>query len=703
MPSSPDKTPSASPRFAAAASSSIPFEQGSVPSVVSEDDEDVDQLAFTLDAPSRPQLNLFEKVFNTGKSLASYSQDDPLWSLLSSIVASCTNCPKAPDTCVERYSVSGTSLADVIRILHIVADSLSSMALLPRGLPGPSRWTSGVELNMLDEGDALDRDHQELSRFIDSQRQEAAAASSPSRPGEATSSGSRSKTFRKRHCHLSPPSASLLVAPRLVRLVVPPGHPSHPKPVANTNPSMLPTSLDPVVGPTDLVRLAAIAEQRAGADRSPLNSIKGIGQNLLSSSMPTSCSPLVPHSSTIHPYRIENERLSMRVRALETQLAESQQKNSSLTSTLRDTSHLLEAHQREVEQLRTSQQEVIWRGLEYSRVLDQFQTLERALPGRPEQTLLERLREIQEELITAREERERRSIVYVLPPLSIIQSFGLPSSNSRVWLMRAIPWLLVNDNILRPCRKRSIGSVTVHPSLNGWFESSPRKASMKTFVELPPLLTVSIVRAQAVRYSIITGTWELVLEYLQAARGIHGELHVRTLSSLHWFFYNAADRDDGLYQLVLGSSRFSDDPPFLIIAQHAGYVPPFESALEPPLHCRMFTLDTALPYHGAGRNWEELMVSYVHHLSDTPLPEPSAHADIAVGDDTNSLLPRPLCLPLPLLSPPPLFGSLAPFTIDLTGDDDDALYESPEEASRRLHWGSAEAGPSGFDAKEESS
>ncbi|KAJ3804954.1 hypothetical protein F5876DRAFT_82371 [Lentinula aff. lateritia] len=75
MPSSPDKTRSASPRFAAchllfhAAFSSIPFEQGGVPSVVSEDDEDVDQLAFTLDAPSHPQLDLFEKVFNTGKFL----------------------------------------------------------------------------------------------------------------------------------------------------------------------------------------------------------------------------------------------------------------------------------------------------------------------------------------------------------------------------------------------------------------------------------------------------------------------------------------------------------------------------------------------------------------------------------------------------------------------------------------------------------
>ncbi|KAJ3849498.1 hypothetical protein EV368DRAFT_85497 [Lentinula lateritia] len=439
MPSSPDKTPSASPHFAAAASSSIPFEQGGVPSVVSEDDEDVDQLAFTLDAPSRPQLNLFEKVFNTGKSLASYSQDDPLWSLLSSIVAPCTNCLKAPDTCVDlTYSrrfleLHGTPAQKASWAIPVDLWRRYDASLHQR----TSSTTALIELNMLDEGDALDRDHQELSRFIDSQQQEAAVASkhkwasSPSGPREATSSGSCSKTFRKHHHHLSPPSASLPVAPRLV---VPPGHPSHPKPVADTNPSMLPTSLDPAViddsisprdsrnrslpipvvsnqpdsvqGPTDLVRLAAIAEQRADADCAPLNSIKGIRQDLLSSSMPPPRSPLVPRTSTIHPYHVENERLSMRVCALEAQLAELQRENSSLTSALQDTSHSLEACQREVEQLRTSQQEAIWRGLKYSRVLDQFQTLERALPGHPEQTLLERLREIQEELITAREERE---------------------------------------------------------------------------------------------------------------------------------------------------------------------------------------------------------------------------------------------------------------------------------------------------------
>ncbi|KAJ3845600.1 hypothetical protein EV368DRAFT_90484 [Lentinula lateritia] len=124
---------------------------------------------------------------------------------------------------------------------------------------------------------------------------------------------------------------------------------------------------------------------------------------------------------------------------------------------------------------------------------------------------------------------------------------------------------------------------------------------------------------------------------------------------------------------------------------HAEYAPSFKTALEPPLHCRMFALDTALPYHGAGRwedtipafpsldrftrDWEELMVSYVHHLTDTALPEPPVCADVIVGDDT--VLSLPILQPVPLFLPeqpsptspspprtspvpPPLFGSVAP-------------------------------------------
>ncbi|KAJ3885170.1 hypothetical protein GG344DRAFT_83027 [Lentinula edodes] len=603
MPFSPHQDRSISPRSVAAASSSVPLEQGGAPPTMSEDEDDINQLAFTLDTV--------------------------------------------------------TNLVPHLDLSVIIWDQRTSST------------TALLELNMLDEGDDLDRGHQELSQFIDTQRQEAVVASkrkrasSPSGPGEATSSSSRGKTSRKRHRHLFPPPASLPVVPRLVRLVVPPSCPSHSEPFIGTNPPMPKTSLDPVVvddltsprgsrnrghpipvasnqpgsvqGPADLVHLAAVAEQRASTDHAPLGSIKGVSQDLLSSSMPPSCLPLVPCTSTIHPYHVENERLSMQVHALEAQLAELQQENSSLTSALRDTSHLLEARQREVEQLWTSQQEVNQQGLEYSRVLDQFQTLERALPGRAEQ----RNSELRASL------KQQQGLVDESNALAACQWERIEA------LQEEAHWFHDLSKLEGELTRVHLDLHRVATFAHCLYCSSPGSVLQHHNQHLGGLIEAMIALLwqglDSTDPDLIVRNFQLVLEYLQASRGIHGELHVRTLSSLHYFFNNAADRDDGLYRLVLDNSRFPDDSPFATIAQHARYAPPFESTLEPPLHCCMFALDTALPYHGTGRDWEELMVAYVHHLSDIPLPEPPAHADIAVGDET---------VVSPLVSPPvPLFLS----------------------------------------------
>ncbi|KAJ3910769.1 hypothetical protein F5877DRAFT_87075, partial [Lentinula edodes] len=71
---------------------------GEVPSPGPESDGEVetDQLAFTIESPSRPQLQLFETVFNTGKPLVAYCQDDPLWLLLAEVASPHTNCLKTP-------------------------------------------------------------------------------------------------------------------------------------------------------------------------------------------------------------------------------------------------------------------------------------------------------------------------------------------------------------------------------------------------------------------------------------------------------------------------------------------------------------------------------------------------------------------------------------------------------------------------------
>lgn len=265
---------------------------------------------------------------------------------------------------------------------------------------------------MLDEQDAVDADQQELQQFLTLQRDEATVAAkrkrnrSPVPVAGPSSKKIRSDASKKRSRRKSP-AVEVNVEPfRRVRLVVPPVRSVAPVPpvrlVAPTSPPVPPPASPslmgvlhrdlPMQGPSDLVRLADAAEvhpglvQQAGSSSPARTPIKGTGQDLLSSTMPPILRPaLVPRNPASHPYRAENQRLAARVRLLETQLADSQRENSSLTSALRDTSHALESRQREVEQLRSSSQEFLQRQEEYRRIIDQFNTLDRALSGPSDQ------------------------------------------------------------------------------------------------------------------------------------------------------------------------------------------------------------------------------------------------------------------------------------------------------------------------------
>ncbi|GAW10491.1 hypothetical protein LENED_012764 [Lentinula edodes] len=106
---------------------------------------------------------------------------------------------------------------------------------------------------------------------------------------------------------------------------------------------------------------------------------------------------------------------------------------------------------------------------------------------------------------------------------------------------------------------------------------------------------------------VIAHNFQLALDYMQTARGIHGDLYMWSVSSIRWFFNNAVDKDEGLHRLVLEHSRFENNGPFLTAAQHAGFVAPPEGSLEPPLHRRMLALSTAFPHRdGAGR-WDDIV------------------------------------------------------------------------------------------------
>ncbi|KAJ3898199.1 hypothetical protein F5879DRAFT_995040 [Lentinula edodes] len=682
--SSPSKSVRPSlPSPIACSSSPVPHEEGGVPST--EDEEDVDQLAFTLDSPLRPQLELFEKAFNTGKPLAGYSSDDPLWPLLSSLVVPCTNCLKVPHTCIvppgspqcsNCSSKKTCSLGKVLRFHYFARKCNQDLAYSRRflevhGTPAQkaswtilvdlwrqynallhahtSSTTALMELNMLDDSDALDRDHQELSQFLDTQRQETVAASkrkyasSPVRPGGATSNEAPAKTSHKRHWQLSPPSSLPSIVPRMVHLVL--------------TSRRSPPSLPPVSSTTTLPRPPHTPVMDVDAD----------------------------------PLTLELKWFLIRqIMLLE---------NSALTSALRDTSHSLEARQREVEQLRTSQRKVTQQGLEYSRVLEQFHALERTLPGRPGQTLVEWLRDLQEELLSAQEVKEvaedcRSASAHRNSELqaSIVQHQGLVDESNALAARQRQCIETLQEEVHR-FRDRP---AFLERMVREFLEEGFYKVSLPLVSELEGELTrvrEDLRRVATFAHCLycsspgsalqhhnrhLGGLIEAMIALLrQGLDSMDPDVIVRNFQlvlDLHYFFDNAADRDDGLYRLVLDNSRFPDDSPFATIAQHAGYAPPFESTLEPPLHRHIFALDTALPYHGAGRwedtvpafpsldrftrNWEELMVAYVHHLSDIPLPEPPAHADIAVGDET--VVSPPVSRPVPLFLselPSPTFPS----------------------------------------------
>ncbi|KAJ3870723.1 hypothetical protein F5051DRAFT_457202 [Lentinula edodes] len=224
---------------------------------------------------------------------------------------------------------------------------------------------------------------------------------------------------------------------------------------------------------------------------------------------------------------------------------------------------------------------------------------------------------------------------------------------------------------------------------------------------------------------------ELALDYLSQGRLTHGELHLRSISSLLYYYSNAADRVDGLYQEMFSHSRFSSDDAFLTAAQHAGYVDARPGSLEPPLHRRMFSFGHPIPFPQSPLSdhipavpsmdsmmldWERMIANYVSEVLGYPVPSFVAPPVEEVSNPSVSVVAT---APLPIPEDPPVLGANAPTrsgtplflpgsptppsphspssippsapapdvpweTIDLTGEDDDELYESREEFLVRM-------------------
>ncbi|KAF8830749.1 hypothetical protein HHX47_DHR2000975 [Lentinula edodes] len=429
-------------------------------------------------------------------------------------------------------------------------------------------------------------------------------------------------------------------------------------------------------GPNNPVRLRTVAGgtfwfgSPVASSLSVRIPIKGVGQVLFPSTMPPTPRPtLVPRTSSAHPYRAENQRLVARIHLLESQLADSQWENSSLTSALRDTSRALESRQQEVEQLQFSHREVLERGMEDRRVLDQFPALDEVLSGAPGQVstsfsprfpplfnpssqgISERFRKVQEDLQNAT--RERRVAVEKLITstrknsqlrTTLLHQQGLVDESNALAtrqrhrveelqeeVHRVHGHAVFVEQMLKEYPDEGYYEVVLPPlsqlegDLNQAHEDLRRVATFAHRLYRCDPATVlhhhhrylgAIIEAVVAflrrgldsdDLDVIVHNFRLALDYVQAARGVHGDMYMRSISSIQWFFNNAVDEDEGLYRMILEHSRFDSDSPFLTAAHHAGFVPPPDDSVEPPLHRRMLALSTALPHSDGVGRWEDIV------------------------------------------------------------------------------------------------
>ncbi|GAW08842.1 hypothetical protein LENED_010942 [Lentinula edodes] len=566
---------------------------------------------------------------------------------------------------------------------------------------------------MLDEQDAVNADQQELQEFLVSQQNEVAVAAKSKRdcspmPVAGPSHTKVQSNAPKKHSHRKSPVVEANLEPlRRIRLVVPLGRSVVASPSVAVLPRASPSLMEvpnrdlPMQGPSNLVRLAAVAEAHSGLARQAVSPpsvqtpIKGAGHDLLSSTMPPTPRPtLVPRTFTAHPYCAENQRLAAGVRLLESQLADSQRENSSLTSALRDTSHALESRQREVEQLRSSSRESL---------LEHFQKVQEDLQDatREQNVTVEKL-----STSTCKNSHLTTSLLH--------QQGVVDESNALATCQRCLVEELQEEVHRARGRAAFVDQMIKEYPDEGYYEVVLPPLSQlegdlnKAFLHHHHHYIGAIIEAVVAflhrsldsdNLNVVVHNFRSALDYMQAARGVHGDLYMRSLSSIQWFFNNAVDEDEGLYHMVLEHSRFDNDGPFLTAAQHAGFAPPPDNSLEPPLHRQMSALSTPLPHSdGAGR-WDDIVPALpsIDQLTSDWEQYPSSHTvepsleALVVPVSTppaGSHLQVPLFLPEqesltspspPPSSPtlPPLFGSVANLAISLTGDNDE-LYKTGE-------------------------
>ncbi|KAJ3871164.1 hypothetical protein F5051DRAFT_434072 [Lentinula edodes] len=480
-----------------------------------------------------------------------------------------------------------------------------------------------------------------------------------------------------------------------------------------------------------------------------------------------------PRARATAALRAENETLGAEVADLRKLLETSRAETSTLTSLLRDTTTSLDDRNKDLEASCCALQDVAADRLEYSRVLAQFRAIEAELPEAPLEDALTRFHLAVAQVDSYREVaiRQKQELLELREQVDKEQKHSfkaheeLDAANTRAIRMR--DHLEDLEETVHRYRARAHVAeelIRKYPEDEGLYEVDlPSLSSLQnqltaskamvrrlaTFAHwlysadpanllhhhnmyvgglieaIITLLSRSLLHPPERMRTVV----ELALEYLSQGRLTHGKLHLRSTSSLLYYYSNAADRVDGLYQDMFTHSRFSSDTAFLTAAQHAGYVEARPDSLEPPLHRRLFSFDhpiplpqspisdhiPAVPMMDSVLMWEDMISTYMREVlgypaspdrvsspvkvpgSNDPLPtasplvasdaHPMLDASEPVSQDAPLFLPESLSPTSPRPPSPIPSSSRVPHVpreiVDLTMDDAEDLYESQEELLAR--------------------
>ncbi|KAJ3915135.1 hypothetical protein F5877DRAFT_82140 [Lentinula edodes] len=453
-----------------------------------------------------------------------------------------------------------------------------------------------------------------------------------------------------------------------------------------------------------------------------------------------------PRSQVNSSLKTENENLKSEVVELRRLLEVSRAENVTLTSLLRETSSSLDDRSKELESSRQALQEVSVDRVEYQRVLTQFKAIEADLPDLPSEDVLTRFHIAQSEVASYREVavNQKQEIARLRQQIAAAnkRSFEaheeLDAANARAMRLRdRLEELKESVHRYRSRAHVAEGLIHQYPEDKGLYEVDlPSLSSMQDKLSKSEALVrrlatfahrlytadpanllhyhnmyvgglieaVILLLSRSLTHppeQLRTGV-ELALDYLSQGRFTHGELHLRSISSLLYYYSNAADRVDGLYQEVFSHSRFSSDEAFLTAAQHAGPLSDHVPAVP--------SMDSIM------LEWERMIVGYVSEVLGYPVPSfavpsvegvsrisgPDASTAQASTLETPPVLgtiaspqaKAPLFLPESLSPPSPHSPSPVPSpvslpnvsreVVDLTMEDDDELYESREEFLVRM-------------------